>query len=174
MKGKVKRKLRVVSLCLITLLMVIPLLSQPVAAITSMKAGVVETNASSTPPSVTITPNPTDPYFADDDEDHIIVFEFDYNFTDDTWLPAGSNHVATISVWYTDVVPWDFVGTDTTGTVFLNVNNNEEEGTLEVTESYDPGTLPRTYSVIISASCQELTTNTSTSSTPPSLTVIVS
>jgi hypothetical protein len=156
MKSKVKRKLRVLSLCLIAMFLLIPLLSQPVAAITSVNVGVVETEVRGPINIPRITFNlVSSPYNAyEEDEDHVIVFECDIFFTDYSYQPFASSHIATITVWLTSVNPPQYTGTDTTGTVYLGGSTGEYsyEDTLVVSEYYGDAPLPRIYSVTISVS----------------------
>ena len=136
--------------------LLIPLLSQPVAAIPSVLAGVVETSVfgPGNPPQCSITPvfSPYNAY--DDEEDDIMVFECAISFSDLSLQGTASSHIATITVWLISVTPPYFIGTATTGTIYLGGSTGETyyEDTIAVEDTYDPGTLPRIYSVTISAS----------------------
>ena len=105
MKSKTKVRFRIGAICLIALFLLVSMMS-PTVATTSLTAGVVETYGQIGNPIVSVTMDPSTPYTADDDEDHTIVFECDYNFTDDgNSGTTGSNHIATITVWYSDTIP---------------------------------------------------------------------
>ena len=169
---KNKKNILKIGACLCVMMFVFISVLNTTEATTSLKAGTVETrDDGSNSPATTVYMNPTDPYNATADEDNLIIFECDYYF-EDVGSTGGSNHIATISVWYIDTTPWTFIGAETTGITYLS--SGVDSGTISVTDNYDPGTLPRNYSVTISVSCEDLSTSQVSSKTPPSLTVFLS
>lgn len=153
----------------------IQLLSSPVAAKGSCEPGSVFTdvNISPTAPTVTITVAPGT-INVDDDDDHAIDFLCDVEFNDNTGQASGSNHIATMTVWETSGTPWTFIGSDTTGTQYLDPNTQCYEDTLSVTDNYGSTPPLPTYTVFISASCTDLTPPTSTTTpTPGAASVVV-
>ena len=83
-----------------------------------------------------------------------MVFECAISFSDLSLQGTASSHIATITVWLISVTPPYFIGTATTGTIYLGGSTGETsyEDPIAVEDTYNVESLPRQYSVTISAS----------------------
>ena len=132
MKGKVKRKLRVLSLCLSTLLMVIPLLSQPVAAANHYSNSSADTENTTTGPtaSVTVPASSMEPW----DFGGTITFICYYTFQDNYVEGMGSEHKVDLNVTRTS--PTSDTFSTTTGWVNIGNGGQDVTGNLTLMDFY--------------------------------------
>ena len=164
MKGKVKRKLRVVCLCLIVMFLLIPLFSSPVAAIITPPISLGRVWTNNWPPAglgptaggaTTIIMSPVG-----DTPPYNIQFSVDYTYTDSYPNGMGSYHSLSVFGSYLPGgsggwIPFTF----TQSTITLGPSGSTS-GTYTTPWIISYGGGLTKFSINITATCQDISTMT--------------
>ena len=153
--------IRIGTLLSILMLILIPLLSSPVAAAFTFDVSTAWTDNTSTGPTVGWTNtggNPPGVYGSADATPRNAVFTCDFSFKDtsgNTQTPS-SRHYGEMEVFKNPQGPRQVTNT---GNVWLN-NGGSNTATLTITDTYTIGEVPVTWDIMLYVECEDYPTQT--------------